>query len=66
MVTLLLPLVLLGPVMLLLSAVLALGRHGPLGWVAAAALVAAVVWAGRRLARLAWAWWVSTKAPRRS
>ena len=64
-VTLFLPFVLLGPVLLLLTAVLALGRHGPLGWVAAAALLVTVAWASRRLARAAWAWWVSTKAPPR-
>lgn len=63
--TLLLPFVLLGPVMLLLSAVLALAAHGPLGWVAAAVLLVAVGWTSRLLARLAWAWWVSTKAPPR-
>ena len=63
--TLFLPFVLLGPVLLLLTAVLALGRHGTLGWLAAAALVTAVAWASRWLARVAWAWWVSTKAPRR-
>ena len=60
-----LPLVLLGPVLLLLSAVLALAAHGPLGWLAAAALLAATAWTSRWLARLAWAWWVSTKAPPR-
>lgn len=63
--TVFLPFVLLGPVLLLLTAVLALARQGPVGWVAAVALVAAVGWAGRWLARVAWAWWVSTKAPRR-
>lgn len=63
--TIFLPFVLLGPVLLLLTAVLALASHGPLGWLAAVLLVVAVGWAGRRLARLTWAWWVSTKAPRR-
>ena len=63
--TIFLPFVLLGPVLLLLSAVLALAAHGPLGWLAAAALVVAAAWASRWLARVTWAWWVSTKAPRR-
>ena len=63
--TIFLPFVLLGPVLLLLSAVLALGRHGPLGWLAAAVLVVVVAVASRWLARVAWAWWVSTKAPRK-
>ncbi|HEU0102921.1 MAG TPA: hypothetical protein VFR07_11440 [Mycobacteriales bacterium] len=63
--TLMLPFVLLGPLLMLLSAVLALAAHGPLGWLAAALLVVGVAWATRWLARITWAWWVSTKAPRR-
>ena len=63
--TIFLPFVLLGPLLLLLSAVLALGRHGPLGWLAAVVLVVAVGWGSRWVARVAWSWWVSTKAPRR-
>lgn len=63
--TLFLPLVLLGPAMLLLTAVLALASHGPLGWLAALGLVVGVALVSRWLGRLAWAWWVSTKAPPR-
>jgi hypothetical protein len=65
-VTIFLPLVLLAPALLLLSAVLALASHGPLGWVAAVLLVLVVAVVCRWLARRAWAWWVSTKAPRKS
>lgn len=61
--TVFLPLVLLGPVMLLLSAVLSLASHGPGGWLAAAALLVAVGWTSRWLARALWAWWLTTKAP---
>jgi hypothetical protein len=64
-VTIFLPLVLLAPALLLLSAVLALASHGPLGWVAAVLLVLVVAVVCRWAARRAWAWWVSTKAPRR-
>jgi hypothetical protein len=64
-VTVFLPLVLLGPVLLLVTAVLALCAHGPLGWLAAAGLVVLVAWVSRWTARAAWAWWVSTKAPSR-
>lgn len=63
--TIFLPLVLLAPALLLLTAVLALGSHGPLGWVAAVLLLVVVFVVCRWLARRAWAWWVSTKAPRR-
>ena len=59
------PLVLIGPLMLLATAVVALWQHGPLGWLASVLLVAAVtavtVWAVRRVRR----WWHSTLAPER-
>ena len=61
--TVFLPLVLLAPVMILLSAMLSLASHGPLGWLAAAALLAAVSWACWWVGRAARAWWASTKAP---
>ena len=58
-------LVLAAPLLLLAAAVVALAAHGPLGWFAAAGLVAAV-WAGTRSGcRRCWAWWLSTKAPER-
>ncbi len=60
-----LPLVLLGPVMMLIVAVLALASHGPVGWLAAVALVVFVVLASRWLVRVTCAWWASTKAPER-
>ena len=63
--TLFLPLLLLGPVMMLIVAVQSLAAHGPLGWVAAAALLVGVYagtrWSLRAVAR----WWASTKAPER-
>ena len=63
---LLAPLVLVGPALVLLETLLALAGHGPLGWLAGAALVTAVVgsllWVVRRTRR----WWASTKAPVRS
>jgi len=62
-VTVFLPLVLLGPVLMLLTAVLSLASHGPLGWLAAGGLLVAVALTGRWLVRTAWAWWASTKAP---
>ncbi len=64
-VTVFLPLVLVGPAVILLDAVLRLAAHGPLGWVAAAGLLAAVFWTARALVRAARTWWASTKAPER-
>ncbi len=61
--TLFLPLVLIGPVMLLAVAVRSLASHGPLGWLAAAGLVVAVACLCRAAVRVMLAWWVSTKAP---
>jgi Flp pilus assembly protein TadB len=64
-VTLLLPLVLVGPLLMLATAVVALAGHGPLGWLAAVLLVVAVAvvlrWTIARCRR----WWRSTKAPER-
>jgi len=62
-VTLFLPLVLLGPVMMLVVAVLSLAEHGPLGVVAAVALVVAVVAGTRLLLRAGRRWWAGTRAP---
>ena len=63
--TLFLPLLLLAPVMMLIVAVQSLAAHGPLGWVAAAALLAGVFLGTRWLLRTAARWWASTKAPER-
>ena len=59
-------LVLAAPLLLLAAAVVALAEHGPLGWVAGAALVVGVAWLTRAAVRRCWAWWVSTKAPERT
>ena len=60
------PLVLIGPGLVLLEAVVGLAARGPLGWLAAAALLVAVwkasAWTVRRTLR----WWASTKAPDRT
>lgn len=64
--TLLAPLVLLGPVMLLLSAVLALGRRGPVGVVAAGVLLLVVAAGVRWAVRAGWTWWGRTKAAERA
>ncbi len=63
MTIVLVPLVLLGPVLLLLVWMIALAQHGPLGWLAAAALLAAAGSGSRWLVRQGWRWWLSTKAP---
>jgi hypothetical protein len=62
-VTVFLPLVLVGPLLMLATAVAALSAHGPLGWLAAVALVVAVLWATRVSCRLCLRWWRGTKAP---
>lgn len=62
-VTLLLPFVLVGPVMMLVVAVLALAAHGPLGWLAAGALLLAVAWTCREVVRRTCSLWATTKAP---
>ena len=56
-------LVVLGPVLLLLSAALRLGSHGPAGFLAAVLLVMATVLLAARAAGRAGRWWRSTKAP---
>jgi len=56
-------LVLAAPVLLLVSALVALAGHGPLGWVAAVALLAAVGVVGSRTCRWCGTWWAGTKAP---
>lgn len=56
-------LVLAAPALLLVSAVVRLSAHGPLGWAASALLVAAVVVVGRRGCLRCAAWWASTRAP---
>ena len=53
------------PVLLLVTAVRALGTHGPAGWLLAALFVAAVFAASVWLANRTLAWWRSTKAPDR-
>ncbi len=60
-----LPLVLVGPALMLAAAVVSLASRGPLGWLAAAGLLVAVAWTSRALWRLARTWWASTKAPPR-
>jgi hypothetical protein len=64
-VTVFLPLMMIGPVMLLLQGMVVLAGHGPLGWVAAAGLLAGTVLGTRWLVRAGCAWWASTKAPER-
>ena len=64
--TLLLPLLLVGPLLMLATAVVALSARGPLGWLAAVLLVVAVLWATRAGVGLAARWWRSTKAPVRA
>lgn len=60
---LLAPLVLAGPLLLLASALVALTARGPLGWLAAGALLAALGVLGREVVRRTRAWWRSTKVP---
>ena len=60
---LLAPLVLAGPLLLLAEAVVVLSRYGPLGWLAALALVVAVVAASRWAVRTTLRWWATTAAP---
>lgn len=61
--TVFLPLLLLGPVMMLIVALQTLASYGPPGWVAAAAFLAAVVLGTRWTVRAVCRWWASTKAP---
>lgn len=60
---LLLPLVLAGPALGLADVVVRLSRRGPLGVLAAAALLLAVLWVCRALVRAVRAWWASTGEP---
>ena len=57
------PLVLVGPALGLADAVVRLSRRGPLGVLAAAALLVAVFWGCRALVRAVRAWWASTGEP---
>lgn len=57
------PFVLAAPLLVLATAVVALWAHGPLGWVAAVALVAGCVGGTVLLARAVRRWWAGTKAP---
>ena len=50
-------LLLLGPVLALATAALALGHHGPLGVLAALALVAAAAALSGAVTRRVWRWW---------
>ena len=61
--TLFLPFLLAGPVLMLATAVVALWAHGPLGWLASLGLLAGVAWSMRAGCRLCLRWWRSTKAP---
>lgn len=54
-----------GPLLLLAAACASLAARGPLGWLAAAGLLAAVGWASVRLTRLVRRWWAGTRAPDR-
>lgn len=65
-VVMLAPLVLVGPLLLLAEAVLALLRLGPLGWPLAAALLYAVWWSSRWAWNRSRTWWAGTKAPGRT
>ncbi len=56
-------LVLMGPLLLLAAACVGLAAHGPLGWLAAAALLAAVGWVSWRSCRACLRWWAGTRAP---
>lgn len=58
-------LALIGPLLLLATTVVDLWSRGPLGWLAAVALVASVVLATRWLVRVTLRWWRGTKAPER-
>ena len=64
--TLLLPFVLVGPLLMLATAVVALSAHGPVGWVASAGLVVGVLLVTRWTVRAALRWWAGTKAPVRT
>ena len=59
------PALLAGPLLLLVAAVVGLSAHGPLGWLASAALLVAVWVSTAWCVRRARAWWRGTKAPDR-
>lgn len=59
---LLLPLLLVGPLLMLATACVALWSYGPLGWLAAVLLVVGVLWLTRATCRVCLRWWRSTKA----
>ena len=56
-------LLVLGPLLALCTAALALGRHGLLGILAAVVLVGAVGLITVRLSQKLWRWWRDSKAP---
>ena len=58
-----LPFVLVGPLLMLATAIVSLFAHGPLGWLASLVLVLAVLLGTRWAVRAARRWWVGTKAP---
>ena len=62
-VLLVVPALLAGPLLLLAAAVVGLSAHGPLGWLASAALLVAVWRATAWCVRRVRAWWRTTKAP---
>lgn len=57
--------VLIAPALLLAAAVVGLAQRGPLGWIAAVALLFVTAWLSRWALRRGAAWWRSTKAPAR-
>ena len=63
--TLLLQFLLMAPLLMLVTAVVALVQLGPLGWVAAVLLVVATVVVLRWTSVWCLRWWRSTKAPER-
>jgi hypothetical protein len=65
-VVLFLPLLLAAPLLVLATAVVSLWAHGPLGWLAAVALVLGVCLGSRLSCRACLRWWRSTKAPVRT
>ena len=58
-------LVLAGPLLMLATAVVTLCQQGPLGWVAAGGLIAAVGWAVVVTVQVVLRWWRSTKVTSR-
>ena len=59
----LLPFVLVGPLLMLATAIVSLSAHGPLGWLASLALVLAVLLGTWWAVQVARRWWAGTKAP---